>query len=524
MICPRCAAAEISPVTGKCELCGYQHAGGAPHPADDVVGLAKGQLAHEFVFGEDFDSDADSAVVRAKEVATGRPVLVRVTQRRAADPEAAESFRTTMAAFQQLDHPNLLSVLRFGSTDSVFWYATDDRGGTTLRARLRTEERVDLRASRRILTQLASALDYLHRRGLVHGAVRAESVLVDANGWVGLTDPNTLRPTWRRVAKPTPAAGMPKPAPAKGAPPRPSPAEGTAAPAGDQAAVREPWVAPEEFSRGERFPAADQYALAALAFEMLAGRALTGAPRALAELRPDLPVRCVRAVERALSASPAQRFPSCADFLFALEEETAIANTGPAARVTSEVVMVKDWKAPSDPHRKAKLAGRIAVGVALAAGLVFAAPTVKSALSPRPPVQSEETTSGAPSAARATPTDGARPDPTSTVVLTTPRSDVPRSTPRTSNPVANAPAEPREPAPAAPAATARLFVNSTPWGQVFVDGQGVGNTPRPNLPITAGTHTLRVQREGFTAWERTIRIAAGDTLRFTDIVLAPINP
>jgi hypothetical protein len=67
-------------------------------------------------------------------------------------------------------------------------------------------------------------------------------------------------------------------------------------------------------------------------------------------------------------------------------------------------------------------------------------------------------------------------------------------------------------------------VNASPWGQVFIDGALIGNTPRANIGLAPGNHTIRVSRAGFVTWERSVRVAAGDTLRLTDIVLTPERP
>jgi hypothetical protein len=98
-------------------------------------------------------------------------------------------------------------------------------------------------------------------------------------------------------------------------------------------------------------------------------------------------------------------------------------------------------------------------------------------------------------------------------------------------PVAPTPAAAPRPAPPQPrpavtttAAPARLFVNSTPWGQLYIDGRLVGNTPQANLVVAAGAHRVRVAREGFQAWERAVQLAPGQELRITDIVLQAVGP
>ncbi|MFI5280901.1 MAG: PEGA domain-containing protein, partial [Gemmatimonadales bacterium] len=73
-------------------------------------------------------------------------------------------------------------------------------------------------------------------------------------------------------------------------------------------------------------------------------------------------------------------------------------------------------------------------------------------------------------------------------------------------------------------APGRLFVNATPWGLVYVDGQSVGNTPRADIQLPAGTHRLRIVREGYDTFDRTITVGAGETVRLTDIVLVEHRP
>jgi len=77
---------------------------------------------------------------------------------------------------------------------------------------------------------------------------------------------------------------------------------------------------------------------------------------------------------------------------------------------------------------------------------------------------------------------------------------------------------------AVPAETGRLSVNATPWGQLYLDGPLVGNTPKVNLTVAAGTHTIRVMRDGFETVERTVTVGAGATVRVTDIVLTERQP
>jgi hypothetical protein len=65
-----------------------------------------------------------------------------------------------------------------------------------------------------------------------------------------------------------------------------------------------------------------------------------------------------------------------------------------------------------------------------------------------------------------------------------------------------------------------LFVNSTPWGEVYLDGKLVGNTPQANLSVGAGHHIVRIVHDGFQPIEQPVDIAPGEERRLTGLVLS----
>lgn len=65
---------------------------------------------------------------------------------------------------------------------------------------------------------------------------------------------------------------------------------------------------------------------------------------------------------------------------------------------------------------------------------------------------------------------------------------------------------------------AHLSLVSVPSGKIVIDDSIVGATPK-SLSIPAGTHKIRISREGYLPYETTIVILAGEYLRITDIVL-----
>jgi serine/threonine protein kinase len=541
--CPRCSVSTISPQTGKCELCGYSPTGKIAVVTEDVATAgATRELAHEFEFGELLGRGKGSAVYRVRERNAGRSAILKVSARRPDVPDAEESFRAMLGMFATFDHPHLVPILRYGSSDSLFWFTTEDLGGTTLRHLLQERGALDARTIRRIATQVVGALDYLHRHGVVHGAIKVDNIILDKEGWVRVCDPSFLRARWKRRSRSTPSRGI-------------TPV------GGDGSTARPPWVAPEDHERGERLPAADQYALGALLYECATAESPEAQPVPVLELAEGLPPQMARAIETAMSVEPFRRFGSLAEFLFALEARNSSSITpvipnqaSPQrreSRTTREVVMVQDWQPPETKKNPLVLIGRGLVAVVLVGAAAWIAPSLLK----RDAGPATSVSTGAPS----TIPSESRPD---NAVANTPTVETPRppvSAPAAANPAASNPARttPRQqtqaptqapvqgttrpstttqantPATATPPATApaspagepgKLFVNASPWGSVALDGVTLGNTPRANIEVAAGQHTLRITRAGFETVERTFRVAPGETVRMTDIVLVPVRP
>lgn len=69
-----------------------------------------------------------------------------------------------------------------------------------------------------------------------------------------------------------------------------------------------------------------------------------------------------------------------------------------------------------------------------------------------------------------------------------------------------------------------LFINSTPWAELSVDGRTVGNTPQVKIRVRPGQHHLLLVRDGYQPHSAWVDVAAGATVRITDIALKEIGP
>src|SRR5207248_9195665 len=317
--------------------------------------------------------------------------------------------------------------------------------------------------------QVAIALEAAHRLGVVHAGLTPANVLIDAAGDAHVTDfwiPWVLE---RHGALP-----------------------------GDGGkARREPYRAPEQVSEGRSGPEADQYSLAALL------------QTSLAKTRTRIPPELAGAIERALHPTPEARFPSVRDFAAALSGFASRSPSGSLPQVFADDDEDKDEDDPSYPPPPSRwhwlptrlrwLPAGVVTLVVLGA---VAAPWLLSS-------GSRDSTLGAGGGYVPAPADSFVLPDTAALPLDTAAPTPPAPVRRpTSPPPRRARPQPRAAARAAPASPGRLFINSSPWGQVYVDGELVGNTPRADVPVAPGAHRLRVVRDGFRPYELAIQVAA----------------
>ena len=551
MRCPRCFLADIPEGARTCVLCGYSPdaraaAGDATQPTapargrrttpaggstpTDPHGSPQSTAVAEEADVAPTELDARrelSAEFRIEQLLRGSPepivylawdgadhaLTLKAVARQQLGP-AADRFARAAEAAMKLEHSHIVPPFRFGCTEHFVWCATKRADGRSLESILETVGPLELPTCVRVLEQVASALDHAHRRGLAHGGLRSDCVIVGANEWVQVSD--------------FMVGGVFQ-------------------------------VPPDEARASEPGPRADQYALAALAYECLTGTPVRDAPplSRLLESRSDIPLHVSQSLRRALSSRPAERFPTVLDFVTALGGPTAAAPAAaPAASwfdgtsqrgPRSPVVIVADEEEEDEeleraPPPRTRRTGRFVVAagliVVLGGGAVWlgtaSAPASQpstydasippdSAPAPAPARSGVDTAAiveRQPPAATSLPTvetpppqqqrETARPRPESTPVKRAPlvRRAAPAPPPRRVERPVERPAEP-----------ALLSVNSVPWGSVYVDGQPVGNTPQIDLQVSSGSHRLRVERDGFRPYERLVELAPGQRLRITDITL-----
>ncbi|MCV7149851.1 serine/threonine-protein kinase [Mycolicibacterium pyrenivorans] len=227
-----------------------------------------------------------------------------------ADSEYRERFNREADIAATLWHPHIVAVHDRGEYEGRLWISMDHVEGTDA-ARLLAERYPDGMPPDlvvRLVTAVGEALDYAHQRGLLHRDVKPANILIADPG----TDDERIMLAdfgiARRVGEVSALTGT-------------NMTVGTVA-----------YSAPEQLTADERIDGrADQYALAATAFQLLTGsppfqhsnpaivisQHLTARPPSIAVHRPELS-SLGAAFDKALAKSPADRFERCADFARAL--------------------------------------------------------------------------------------------------------------------------------------------------------------------------------------------------------------
>ena len=666
MICPRCSVGEISEATQECLVCGFSRTGGVIVEANDwnrVEDPVLPALERQFQVEGMLRRGVASRIYLARDQVTGRLCSLKVLPLTEELPGQIERFRADAQRAAALDHSHIVALHSFGATDEAVWYAMEYVQGRSLGDLLRTADRMDLKTCLRLVEQIASALEYGHRRGITHGNLKPANVLVDPEGWARVAD-----------------FGL-------------SSAFGTVPRRQPELSIEENFghIAPERFGdEGVVGPASDQYALAVLTFACLARRPpfvgetldeimvhhLEGPVPLLAESRPDLPAAVSAALARALKREPEDRFPGVLDLATALagvafSEQTVLPLPGvrvpesvAATPATHPLLKLVEAERHTREPEPARPESPPAVAAAAAASLTPAPPAEAPADEHRPPLllvdreggeresrddlevvdedkeeerervlkpvpdddedddlevgkpallwphgesvpPDDHAAAAAAAAAAALASEHlnggdraqvlfpdqlrmARPEPTfgariwqiarrwtalprstrvgssaaaavllmalvwwrvakgheehtgptyvtaipapDTAKSPTPRPRVPQRrqpgtavtrTPHTQG--GTAPDSSKTPQRSTPTPSAvepaHLFINSTPWGVLYVDDKQIGNTPQADLKVPPGSHSIRVARDGYLSYETVIAIESGETLKLTDIVL-----
>ncbi|MEE8408712.1 MAG: protein kinase, partial [Myxococcota bacterium] len=460
---------------------------------------------------------AMGVVYLADDVEQDIRVAIKVLHRYVArDDTAKQTFDTALRAACGLDHENIVHLYGHGeTTNGDLYYVAEYLDGINLAQLVARHGCPPLHEMAWIGYHVGAAIDFANTRGIIHGDLKPENVLVNDRGQVKVTDFGLVRLWIDDLARDASPVGSPA------------------------------FIASELLTGAEWHPRADVYSLGALLYFLVSGqtpveggatvqalRAIAlGRIRPLIRVKPDLPSEVIAVVDKAVSLDANRRFSSMGVMMTRMRQ---LVDTPGTDRVESlsryidvdtarstQTQIVTDTRRffhPSPELRsKLTLAGIVAAAVVTVAlgGIILhsalSTPSVNGSgtvITKLPTGRDDIDDVTEPIA----PETGADPSSAAAVAVgrhvdvspapaPAPKSAIkatakPKPTPKASakppaKPPARAPPTPRRrpsrPRKPASSGIGTLVVATVPWAEVFIDGRSVGRTPHfKTLSLSAG--------------------------------------
>ena len=320
-------------------------------------------LDDRYIIERELGAGGMAVVYLARDRKLDREVALKVLRPELGAVLGSERFLEEIRISAKLDHPHILTLIDSGEADGFFYYVLPFVRGESLRDKLDREHQLGVDEAVLIAKQVASALDYAHRQGLVHRDIKPENILLQ-EGEAMLADFGIALAVkeagGNRLTQTGLSLGTPK------------------------------YMSPEQATGDRGIDArSDVYSLAAVLYEMIAGeppvtganaqsiiaKLMTERPTHLRILRDTVSEEMDAAVARALAKTPADRFASAGEFVRALEAKSPTTNA------------IAEAAAPNRRRRRTIMA----VGVLVAVAGIAAFATVRMRTSGRPAVLGRKT-------------------------------------------------------------------------------------------------------------------------------------
>ena len=281
----------------------------------DLLSRLQSALGSHYAVGRELGRGGMATVYLARDLRHDRPVALKVLHPELAAVIGAERFLAEIRVTANLQHPHILPLFDSGHAAELLYYVMPFVSGESLRARLVRETQLPVEDAVRITREVASALDYAHRQGVVHRDIKPENILLH-DGTALVADFGIALAVTKAGGNRLTQTGL-----SLGTPHYLSPEQAT----GDR----------------EIDGRSDVYALATTLYEMLVGeppftgpssqaviaKLLTEPPPAVTAARHATPPHVAAALHRAMQKLPADRFASAADFRSALSESSSTLTT-----------------------------------------------------------------------------------------------------------------------------------------------------------------------------------------------------
>ena len=135
-------------------------------------------LAGRYEIDREIGKGGMATVYLASDLKHDRHVAIKVLRPELAAVLGAERFVQEIKTTANLQHPHILPLFDSGEADSFLYYVMPFIDGETLRDKLDRETQLGIDEAVKITTDVADALDYAHRHGIIHRDIKPENILL----------------------------------------------------------------------------------------------------------------------------------------------------------------------------------------------------------------------------------------------------------------------------------------------------------------------------------------------------------
>ena len=287
----------------------------------DIPARLSVALADRYRIERELGQGGMATVYLAEDLKHERKVAIKILKPELAAVLGAERFVAEIRTTAALQHPHILPLFDSGTADGLLFYVMPFVDGETLRDKLRRERQLSIEDAIAITRSVAGALEFAHHAGVVHRDIKPENILLqhgvamvaDFGIAVAVSTAGHERLTMTGMSLGTPA-----------------------------------YMSPEQVAGERELDArSDVYSLACVTYEMLAGdppftasnpqavmaKHITDDAPPVTTTRRGVSASLARALAKALSKAPADRYRSAALFAAGLTEQAADERTPPTVVV-----------------------------------------------------------------------------------------------------------------------------------------------------------------------------------------------
>src|SRR4051794_32369465 len=145
---------------------------------DDLIERLRMSFADSYRVDEELRGGGMSRLFLATDLALNRKVVIKILPPELTSEMMAARFKRESEVTAHLQHPNILPVITAGISGGLMYYVMPFITGESLRERLKRDNQLPINDAVTITCEVASALAYAHKQGVIHRDIKPENILL----------------------------------------------------------------------------------------------------------------------------------------------------------------------------------------------------------------------------------------------------------------------------------------------------------------------------------------------------------